>query len=69
MRIAKNILDGVAGVEWFPIIAMLIFLIFFIGMVIWVIRLKSDDVKANSHLPFDDEEDESTGDLEKNHQD
>lgn len=69
MRIAKNILDGVAGVEWFPIIAMLIFLIFFIGMIIWVVRLKSDDVKSNSHLPFNDEEDESTGDLEKNHQD
>lgn len=62
MKIAKNILEGVDGLELYPIVGMLLFLIFFIILIVRVVRLKAEDVNTNSHLPFNDGEDESTMD-------
>jgi cytochrome c oxidase cbb3-type subunit IV len=62
MKIAKNILEGVEGLEFYPIVGMLIFLIFFIALIAWVISLKPEDVDTNSHLPLTDGEDEPSMD-------
>ncbi len=56
MRLARNVLEGVAGLEIFPIIGIVIFLAFFIGLIIYVVKMKKEDVDDFSKMPLTDEE-------------
>jgi cytochrome c oxidase cbb3-type subunit IV len=60
MRLARNVLEGVAGLEIFPIIGIILFLLFFIAVVVYVVRMKPSDVDAHSRLPLDNDQDNST---------
>jgi cytochrome c oxidase cbb3-type subunit IV len=59
MRLARNVLEGVGGLEIFPIIGFIIFFAFFIGLIIWVVRIKSKDADEYSHMPLDEDIEES----------
>jgi hypothetical protein len=54
----KEILRSIENIEIYPIISLIIFLLFFVGMFIWVIRVPKGYVDHMSALPMD--EDEST---------
>jgi cbb3-type cytochrome oxidase subunit 3 len=64
MRLARNVLESVSGLEIYPIIGILIFLAFFVGVVIWVVRLNGKQVETYSKMPLDD--DSVASKLEKN---
>jgi len=53
MKIITQALEGIAGIEWYPIIGLFIFLVFFIILVLRVIHLSQDEENEYSHLPFD----------------
>lgn len=53
MKIVTNTLEGIAGIEMYPIIGLLIFLIFFIILIFRVMKMKSNEVNEFSNLPFD----------------
>jgi hypothetical protein len=53
MKIIATALEGIAGIEWYPIIGLFIFLIFFIILVIRVINLNQDEESEYSQLPLD----------------
>jgi hypothetical protein len=53
MKIIATALEGIAGIEWYPIIGLFIFLIFFIILVIRVMNLNQDDESEYSQLPLD----------------
>jgi cbb3-type cytochrome oxidase subunit 3 len=53
----RNVLEGIGNVESFPIIALAIFVAFFIGMIVWVIRMKKNHVNHMRKLPLDSEGD------------
>lgn len=59
MRLARNVLEGVGGLEIFPIIGFIIFFTFFIGLIIWVVRMNSKDADDYSHMPLDVDNEES----------
>ncbi len=59
MRLVRNILEGVAGLEIYPIIGILVFLAFFVGVVVWVLRMKKNKVDAYSRIPLDDDDNPS----------
>jgi len=48
----KHNMETISGVEIYPIISLLIFFAFFIGLGIWVISYKKDKIKELSELPL-----------------
>ncbi|MBW3468923.1 cbb3-type cytochrome c oxidase subunit 3 [Arthrospiribacter ruber] len=51
----KDILTSIENIEIYPIISLLIFVIFFVGMFIWVIRADKNYISRMKDLPFDEE--------------
>lgn len=61
MRLARNVLEGVGGLEIFPMIGIVLFLLFFIGVVVYVVKMKASDVESYSRLPLENDKDDNTG--------
>ncbi|RZS96424.1 MULTISPECIES: cbb3-type cytochrome c oxidase subunit 3 [Cecembia] len=57
----KEILSSIENVEIYPIISLLIFVIFFIGMFIWVIRVDKNYINHMKDMPFNDKPQNSGG--------
>lgn len=49
----KEVLRSLEGVDLFPIISIIIFMVFFVGLLIYVIRLDKRQVKYMAALPTD----------------
>jgi len=56
LRFIKHNLTGIDGVAIYPIISLLIFVIFFTVMITYVIRMKKKEIEEVSNIPFDLEE-------------
>lgn len=48
------------GVEIYPIIALLIFFVFFVGLILWTFTYRKEAINELSMLPFEDEKETST---------
>jgi cytochrome c oxidase cbb3-type subunit IV len=64
MRLGRSVLDNIAGLDIFAIIGLIIFFSFFIGMLIWVIRMKSKKADEYSRMPLEDDESEDSPEAE-----
>jgi cbb3-type cytochrome oxidase subunit 3 len=51
----KNILSSMENIEIYPIISLLIFVIFFIGMFWWVIKVDRKYIDHMKEMPLNDE--------------
>ena len=51
----KEVLRSMENVEIFPIISLVIFVLFFIGMAIWALKVPKDYIEHMSSLPMDDD--------------
>lgn len=47
-------METIVGIEIFPIISVLIFFLFFVGLIVYVIRMKQSSIDEVSALPLDD---------------
>ena len=63
MRLARNVLENIAGLEVYAIIGILIFFSFFVGLLIWVVRLKASKVDEFSRLPLEQDDEEGVIEL------
>lgn len=54
MKFAKQYLETIDGVEVYPIIALIIFFTFFVGLFWWVLTTSKQQIKLMSEMPFDD---------------
>ncbi|MBC6368958.1 cbb3-type cytochrome c oxidase subunit 3 [Algoriphagus sp. AK58] len=52
----KEILRSIENIEIYPIISLLIFVTFFVGMFIWVVRVPKSYVDHMESLPMDENE-------------
>lgn len=52
----KEVLRSIENVEIFPIISLIIFVLFFIGITIWALRVPKEEIDHMSSLPMDDNE-------------
>lgn len=52
----SNYLVEISGVSIFPIISLLLFVVFFVGVLWWVIRMNASTVSYIAQLPIDDAE-------------
>ena len=50
----KHNMETIAGVEIYPIISLLIFFIFFVGLGFWVFSYKKEKIEEFSQIPFGD---------------
>lgn len=50
----KEILRSIDNIEIYPILSLIIFLLFFVGMFIWVVNTPKDHIKHMESLPFDE---------------
>lgn len=54
LRFIKHSLTGIAGVEIFPMISLLIFVLFFAIMFARVLRMSKSEVTELSDIPMED---------------
>ena len=60
LRFIKHNLTGIDGVAIYPIISLLIFVLFFTVMLIYVLRLRKKEIDEISAIPLELEQDELT---------
>ena len=51
----NNYLQAIEGVEIYPVIGLIIFLIVFISVVVWVMRIDKNYVREAERLPLDND--------------
>jgi len=51
----KHNMETIAGVEIYPILSLLIFFFFFVGLGIWVFSYKKDTISELSQIPLNDQ--------------
>ena len=54
LRYIKHNLTGIDGVEIYPILSLLIFVLFFTGVIWYVVRMKKKEIDTLSNLPLED---------------
>ena len=54
LRFIKHNLTTIDGVSIYPILSLLIFVIFFLIVITYVIRMKKTEINELSNLPFEE---------------
>lgn len=57
LRYIKHNLESIDGVEIYPMISLLVFFIFFAGLIWWVIRVDKKYISDLEQYPLFDDED------------
>lgn len=52
LKFIKHNMDTISGIEIYPIIALLIFFLFFVGLLFWVFTYKKNTLNELSNLPL-----------------
>ncbi|KAF2340596.1 MULTISPECIES: CcoQ/FixQ family Cbb3-type cytochrome c oxidase assembly chaperone [Flavobacterium] len=50
----KHNMETISGVELYPIISLLIFFFFFVGLGIWVFSYRKEKIQEMSNIPLDE---------------
>ncbi len=50
----KHNMETIAGVAIFPVLSLLIFFGFFVGLAFWVFSYKKDKIEEMSQIPLND---------------
>lgn len=62
----KDVLQSVEGISLYPIISLIIFVLFFTILIIWMIKVDKNYIKKMSNLPLEREDENeiiNTGEL------
>jgi cytochrome c oxidase cbb3-type subunit IV len=57
MKIVTKTLEGIADIQFFPIIGLVIFFIMFVALLFFVSRLTKNQIDEFSNLPLDNKSD------------
>lgn len=50
----KYYLESISGIEIYPMISLIIFVVFFFLVSVWVMRMKKEEINLFENLPFGD---------------
>ena len=53
----QEILRAIAGIEVYPVLSLVIFVVFFTGMLAWVVRLDRTRLRQFAAMPLEDRSD------------
>ncbi|HRB71888.1 MULTISPECIES: CcoQ/FixQ family Cbb3-type cytochrome c oxidase assembly chaperone [Flavobacterium] len=56
LKFIKHNMETISGIEIYPIISLLIFFLFFIGLYVWVFTYKKEKITEMSNIPFEDQD-------------
>lgn len=59
LKFIKHNMETISGIEIFPIISLIIFFTFFMGLFIWVATYKKETIEELSNMPFMDNEEQN----------
>ncbi len=62
----KELLQSVEGISVYPIISLIVFVLFFVIILVWMLKVDKNYIKKMENLPFEKEEENNfnnTGDL------
>jgi cbb3-type cytochrome oxidase subunit 3 len=51
---SKEVLRAITGIEIFPVISLVLFVVVFTVVVVWALRLDGRQLERHARLPFDD---------------
>lgn len=51
----RNVLSHMGGIELYGVVSLLLFFVFFLGMLIWVARLRRGHLDAMGRLPLEED--------------
>ncbi|WPO77456.1 CcoQ/FixQ family Cbb3-type cytochrome c oxidase assembly chaperone [Flavobacterium sp. KACC 22761] len=51
----KHNMETISGVEIYPILSLMIFFLFFVGLAFWVFSYKKDKIKEMSEIPLNED--------------
>lgn len=49
----RDLLQSIEGVEIYPLISLIVFVIFFIAMLVWMLKIDKNYIKEMEQLPLD----------------
>lgn len=55
LKLIKEHMESITGIETYPIISMLIFFIFFVALFWWVVSAKKEYIQTVSNIPLDNQ--------------
>jgi cbb3-type cytochrome oxidase subunit 3 len=50
----KNVLASIPGIEYYPIVALVLFFSFFIGLTVWYFKADRQRLSVQANQPFDE---------------
>lgn len=50
----KHNMETIAGIEIYPVLSLLIFFFFFVGLAFWVFSYKNETIQEISNIPLED---------------
>lgn len=53
LRFVKHHLESIIGIEIYPIISFLIFFVFFITILIWLLKVDNKYINKIKNIPFE----------------
>jgi len=56
LKFIKHTMETIGGIEIYPIISLLIFFTFFVGLFVWVFTYKKETIEELSNMPFLEDE-------------
>ncbi|NAS31494.1 CcoQ/FixQ family Cbb3-type cytochrome c oxidase assembly chaperone [Flavobacteriaceae bacterium R38] len=60
LKFVKNHMESITGIEIYPMISLLIFFIFFVGLFWWVFTAKKEHIKEVSEIPLENNQNEQS---------
>jgi Ca2+/Na+ antiporter len=51
----RNYLQSIEGVEIYPLISLIVFVLFFVVMVVWMLKIDKNYIKQMEQLPLESE--------------
>ena len=55
MRYIKQYIETIAGIEIYPLVSLGIFFLFFIGLLVYVLRMNKKDADLMASMPLENE--------------
>ncbi|MEQ8323724.1 MAG: CcoQ/FixQ family Cbb3-type cytochrome c oxidase assembly chaperone [Vicingaceae bacterium] len=55
MKFVKQYMETIAGIEIYPLISLCIFFLFFVALIVYVVRMNKNQVSFMESMPLDND--------------
>jgi cbb3-type cytochrome oxidase subunit 3 len=60
LKFVKGYMESIDGIATYPMISLLIFFIFFVGLFVWVFTASKEHIKEMSEIPLENNDEQNT---------